>query len=381
MSRPDRSKIRRVLMTTDTLGGVWNYAVDLTRALSRQGIEVILATMGAPPSPALREQISRLPRVELRESRYRLEWMEDPWDDVARAGDWLLRLETKLRPDIVHLNGYAHGTLPWRAPALVTGHSCVLSWWAAVRKQEAPAEWDRYREHVAAGLRGASLITTPTQAMLEDLRRIYGAPRAWRVIPNGRELDHFGPARKEPVVFAAGRLWDEAKNIRALDRVAFHLPWPVYVAGDNRHPDGGGFHAANVRPLGWLSSSQLAQWYARSSIYALPAKYEPFGLTVLEAAMSECALVLGDIPSLRENWDGAALFVPPDDHLALGAALVDLIGNPSLRLELARRARARAARFTVASMAEAYLDTYRWLLREHRPAGQAEKESAIAALN
>ncbi len=33
----------------------------------------------------------------------------------------------------------------------------------------------------------------------------------------------------------------------------------------------------------------------------LPARYEPFGLSVLEAALSGCALVLGDIPSLRES--------------------------------------------------------------------------------
>ena len=35
-------------------------------------------------------------------------------------------LERRLRPDVVHLNGYTHGALPWRAPVLVVGHSCVL---------------------------------------------------------------------------------------------------------------------------------------------------------------------------------------------------------------------------------------------------------------
>ena len=56
-----------------------------------------------------------------------------------------------------------------------------------------------------------------------------------------------------------------------------------------------------------------------AAIYALPARYEPFRLEVLEAAAPGCALVLGDIASLRELWDGAALFVAPDDDRALRA--------------------------------------------------------------
>jgi glycogen synthase len=59
-----------------------------------------------------------------------------------------------------------------------------------------------------------------------------------------------------------------------------------------------------------------ADWYARASIYALPARYEPFGLSALEAALSGCALILGDIPSLREVWLEAAPYVSPDDESA-----------------------------------------------------------------
>ena len=39
------------------------------------------------------------------------------------------------------------------------------------------------------------------------------------------------------------------------------------------------------------------------------ARYEPFGLAVLEAAQAGMRLVLSDIPSFRELWDGAATFV------------------------------------------------------------------------
>src|SRR5207248_6075453 len=96
------------------------------------------------------------------------------------------------------------------------------------------------------------------------------------------------------------------------------------------------------RPLGSLSPPHFADWLARAAIYALPARYEPFGLSVLEAAQAGCALVLGDIPSLRENWDGAAVFVSPDSPPELEAALAALIREPQRRDRLAARPRARA---------------------------------------
>ena len=83
---------------------------------------------------------------------------------------------------------------------------------------------------------------------------------------------------------------------------------------------------------------------------------------MLEAARAGCALVLGDIPSLRENWNGAALFVPPDDRLALAAAIQQLIERPDLRVDMARRAACRSARFTLDRMADDYLRLYESLI-------------------
>jgi glycogen(starch) synthase len=97
---------------------------------------------------------------------------------------------------------------------------------------------------------------------------------------------------------------------------------------------------------------------AWASIYVLPARYEPFGLSILEAGLSGCALVLGDIPSLREHWDGAAVFVPPEDRSALRRAIQRLIERPARRAELGRLARARGRRFTVERMVDGYERLY-----------------------
>ncbi|RKH55657.1 glycosyltransferase family 4 protein [Corallococcus aberystwythensis] len=376
-------------MTTDTVGGVWSYALELCRALCSRGVCVDLATMGAPLSGAQGQEARALPGLTVHESTWRLEWMDAPWDDVRAAGEWLLSLEARLSPDVVHLNGYCHGAGPFRAPVLVVAHSCVLSWWEAVKGEAAPACYQRYREEVAKGLHAASAVVAPTRAMLDAVRRHYcavppsraslrpggheDAPRgvsafpSARVIPNARRAEDFVPAAKERFVLAAGRLWDEAKNLATLDAAAAGLPFDVHVAGAALHPGSGAVVATrNTRPLGHLPPPVLARWMSRASIYALPARYEPFGLSALEAALAGCALVLGDIPSLREVWGDAACFVPPDEPRALARALHFLMSHPNEREALAARGRQRALTFTPGRMVEAYLGLYASLSRLER---------------
>lgn len=352
-----RLRPKKVLMTGDTVGGVWTYALELIQGLGRHGIQVTLATMGAPLNREQWDAVEQIPNVQVFESSFKLEWMQDPWNEVALAGQWLLGLQERVQPDLVHLNGYVHGTLPWRAPVIVVGHSCVLSWWMAVRGEPAPELWGTYRVKVTRGLHAADAVIAPSKAMASTLNQNYG-PLNVRVIPNGRNPELFRPGSKEPFVLAVGRLWDEAKNIGALERIALGLTWPVVVAGDDKHPDGGIAEPKNVRYLGVLPVPALSGWFERASIYALPARYEPFGLSVLEAALAGCALVLGDIPSLRETWEDAAVFVSPNDSVSLRDAIEELIEDGERREALATCARARALQFTPERMAAAYYGAY-----------------------
>ncbi|MBW8874674.1 MAG: glycosyltransferase family 4 protein [Acidobacteria bacterium] len=355
-------------MTADTMGGVWTYAVDLAFGLTERGVDVALATMGDPLNDSQREKVERIPRLKVFESTFKLEWMDDPWRDMEKAGEWLLGLEERIGPDVIHLNGYAHGALPWSAPKVMVGHSCVRSWWRAVKGEPAPEEYERYTAEVAAGLAAADLVIAPSEAMLTALGEHYGKPRRSRVIYNGRDAKTFKPGAKEPMVFAAGRLWDEAKNLEALEAVAPRLPWPVFVAGENHHPDGGEARPHHTRLLGRLSPRALGAWLGRAAIYCLPARYEPFGLSILEAALSGCALVLGDIPSLREIWRHRAILVPPDDPEALADAVQRLIDDPDRRSSLAAGGRARALQLTPGKMVEAYLAAYGEVLAEQSAA-------------
>jgi glycosyltransferase involved in cell wall biosynthesis len=364
MKSPKARNPKSILMTADTVGGVWNYALELSRALGEHNIQVNLATMGAPLSRDQRRDARAIANVEIFESGFKLEWMDNPWKDVERAGNWLLEIERREQPDLIHLNGYAHAALPFRAPKIVVGHSCVLSWWRAVKNENAPGDWNRYRDAVKSGLQSAGTIIAPSRSMLAELNHFYG-PLTGKVIHNARDAGHFSPTRKEECILAAGRLWDEAKNISALNEIADALPWPVYIAGETRAPDGRNIKQNRAIHLGKLPPELLSKWFAKAAIYALPARYEPFGLSVLEAALSGCALVLGDIPSLREIWNRAALFIDPNDREQLKFTLQKLIEHPAQLKELASFAQCRAIQFSPQRMAAEYMNIYRSALEKH----------------
>jgi glycogen synthase len=355
---------RRVLMTADAVGGVWTYALELTHALAAHDVWVHLAVMGPAPSPAQLEAAQKVPNLQLEHRPFALEWMDEPWADVRQAGDWLVSLEEKLRPDVCHLNGYCHAACSFIAPTLVVAHSCVCSWWQAVHGEAAGTAWRKYRHQVRAGLIAADTVAAPTQWMLDELQRQYGPLPRTSDIPNARNPKHFKAGEKEPFVFAAGRVWDEAKNLRVLDSAARGLAWPVLIAGASDGIAPGDYLDSKL--LGELGPAAVSDWFARAAIYALPARYEPFGLSVLEAALSGCALVLGDIPSLRETWGDAALYVDPSDAARLHTVLSGLIEDETGRAALADRARERALKLAPGKQAAAYTALYGSLARANR---------------
>jgi glycosyltransferase involved in cell wall biosynthesis len=113
--------------------------------------------------------------------------------------------------------------------------------------------------------------------------------------------------------------------------------------------------------MGDLRHDELRSRMQHASIFVSPALYEPFGLSVLEAASAGCALVLSDIPTFRELWDGAALFVDPQDDVALHRALAGLCEDERARARLQLAARERSRRYGLCDMVEAYRDLYRQL--------------------
>jgi glycogen synthase len=354
---------RRILMTADCVGGVWNYSLDLAEALGQFGVQVDIATMGPRPSQSQKAQAARIANLRLFVSDYKLEWM-----DLARD----------FHPDIVHLNGFSHAGLAWNAPVVVVAHSCVRSWWEAVKSEPVPAYFAEYTQRVSSALRSASLLIAPTNAMLNAIDQHYDLDVPKKVIPNGRFRSVYFPTEKIDFILTAGRLWDEAKGLRFLERIAPELKWPIWAAGEKRHPSGSQEPLQNIHVLGQLDTYKLAEYLSAASIYAAPALYEPFGLTVLEAALSGCALILSDIPSFRENWSGSALLISVEEPKEWCAALNRLSSDSPLRQRLARRAQERALELQPQEIGSRYFTAYCEVLAHHTSARGQESRPAAA---
>ena len=380
-----------VLLTTDSVGGVWTYTEELTAGLLRNGHRVTLVTLGGRLDAGQRASLHRMRSTafECIETEYRLEWMEDSSEDLLRSTEELRALVARLQPDLFHTNQFAYGVLSDQLPTLLTGHSDVRSWWLAVHGEGAP-DTGRLRAYAAlvrAGLQSATYLAAPTAWMARELREQYGVSRRVEVIPNGRSPEMFDPGQPKKVqALTVGRAWDPGKNVTLLEQV--NAPFPLWIAGERSSPvqPAHGYSTrtrqtvSNVSYLGKQDASQLRALYSETAIYIATSCYEPFGLAPLEAALSGCALVLSDLPTLREIWQDAALFFPSGDSVALEDLLRGLAEAPQQIDELAARALARArTRYAATEMVAHHEAVYRTLLAGRKDASTSQPVQAAAS--
>ncbi|MFN2431576.1 MAG: glycosyltransferase family 4 protein [Gemmatimonadota bacterium] len=375
----------RLLLSTDPVGGVWDHALTLAGELARRGCAVLVASVGRVPAA---RSAALPPGIELAERDLRLEWMPGGLDDVPDAAAWLSQLASRWRAEVVHLNQLAPaGARRFAVPVLVAAHSDVLSWFGETRGGKAPAEWEPYARSVAAGLLAADRVVAPSAYQSRLLCRHYGRG-ADRVIANGIPpvAPPLGHEDGGCLVVTAGRAWDAAKGVAVLDaalrRLGAEAPRAVLL-GPLEGPCGQALAVESLEARGPLSRAAVDGWLARATLYVAPSLYEPFGLAPLEAAARGCALLLTDLGSFRELWDGAATFVPPGDEAALADALRRLAREPAEVRRLGRAARARALeRFAASRMTAAYLDLYRELAAGRAPGvrrGRAVRRARASA--
>lgn len=338
----------RALVTADTVGGVWSYAADLCRLLPRFGIAPVLVTLGPRPDAAQRAMIPG----ELIETDLPLDWLAPDAAAVAAAGAALAALAADLQVDVVQLNAPALAAqAAYDVPVLAVAHSCVCTWWHAVRTGPVDPDLAWRAELTGAGLRRATRAIAPSAAFAQALATCYGLSQPPGVVHNGRRPLGVATGAAHDFAFTAGRLWDEGKNLATLDRAAARMAVPLRAAGPVQGPHGGGIALDHVARLGVLDEAQVAGQLALGPVFVSAAVYEPFGLAVLEAAQAGCPLVLADIPTFRELWDGAARFVYPHDADGFARAVDEIIAAPALRAQLGEAARRRAARYTAEAMA------------------------------
>ena len=367
----------RVLLTTDTVGGVWTFTRELTQELLLHNHDIALISFGRLPSDSQRAWTDSLSRQHADRFQYvasdaPLEWMQENDEAYTSPLGDLLRLVEDFAPDIIHSNQFCFGTLPCHVPVIVTAHSDVMSWAQACEPETLrPSPWlERYQHLVQRGLERAAAIVAPTDWMLAALRRNFCLPTETRVIFNGRNLPMQSPKQQPFQAVSAGRLWDKAKNIAMLMQLRFS----IIVAGDFPGQMAQTLDLpTSLQMTGPLCEEQLFELFTASTVYIVASLYEPFGLAALEAALCGCAVVAHDIPSLREVWGEHALYF--EDPETLRDMLLKLQSDPAALQRIRVQSQARARFYTGTRMTQHYLELYRGILQSQ---GSPMLESAHA---
>lgn len=204
----------------------------------------------------------------------------------------------------------------------------------------------------------ADLIITISEFTKSQVVRLLGvAEQRVRVVHHGCGdwASLASPSReREPVILHVGAI-QKRKNIARLVEAFEGLEngWKLVLAGSQGY--GAEAILAGIRAskaagriivTGYVTAQQLAEWYARASIFAFPSLDEGFGMPVLEAMAAGVPVVTSNRSALPEVAGDAALLVDPEDTEALREALCRLSTDTDLRERLICSGRARAKLFS-----------------------------------
>jgi len=359
-----------VLVTTDTLSGIWTYTQELVTGLIGRGVRVTLVSFGDIPLTHQTCWMENLPGLDYRPTAFRLDWMQEGRRDYEDSSRYLTALTREVKPDLLHLNQLCHGNLPVQTPRIVVAHGDLITWWLAAHGREPSSNpWLRwYRDATSRGISEANLVVASSLWMLERLRDCYAAPSCEAVVHSGRNPILFNPyVSKNDYVLAVGRLLDHGKQVSLLTQHSH--PMPVCIVDSDDLPASPDVplsadvkfkvNESNISLKGAQTEAQLRMLYSRAAIFVAASRYEPLSLSVLAAALSRCAVVANDVPCFREIWGDAALYFQAND----AESLADVIRRLHERRDLCRGYGARAFQrarecFTATRMVDNYLQLY-----------------------
>ncbi|MDR7415124.1 MAG: glycosyltransferase family 4 protein [Armatimonadota bacterium] len=384
-------------------GGIGTYTYTLARALAQAGHRVhVVARATAVPSVRLEEGVvvhRILPPQDLLQRAARpLTGPQSFLDAYAYSRAAAERVREIFREeglDVVQSPEHgAEGLVLLRNGVdlahVVRLHTPLFLVNEAAGKRLGPGGWVvHWMERTAA--RRATLNTCASRALARAVAARFGIPpRRIRVVPNAVDHELFSPAPSppagEPTVLYVGKLAPLKGALvlaEAIPRVLRQIPEARFlcVGSDHVVPGQGSTRErvrsilrnngaeGSIRFLEPLPRHELAGLYQRCHVVVLPAFWDNFPNTVLEAlscGVPVVASAVGGIPEIVA--DGKAGFlVPPGDPEQLAEAIGALLLDPDRRREMGRMGRERVLQeYTPPRAAARTLEAYEEAIRLHR---------------
>ncbi len=304
--------------------------------------------------------------------------------DLLWTHAWLPVILLNRTVDLLHIPAFV-GPLVAPCPTVVTVHDVTYllypshfsRWWSTYLGAIMPRV-----------LRSAAAIITVSEHSKQDIVKFYGVPdEKVRVVPNGVDHARFHPGAvlapawaqsvglNDNYVLHVGTL-AHRKNIPTLIRAIAHLrdqgEWGarrlVLAGSENRAIQGADevFRCiaeldlkSSVVLAGHVSDENLPGLYRNASLLVMPSLYEGFGFPVLEAMASGTPVICSNTSSLPEVGGDAVIYIEPQDHLGLAAAISEVLSRPSLSQEMQQKGLKRASQFGWQRAARETIGVYR----------------------
>jgi glycosyltransferase involved in cell wall biosynthesis len=364
----------------------WSHRLAIARAAQRNGYEVIVATRVHSYAEQIREEGFRLIPLRLIRESY------SPLNEL-RAIRQMRQIYRSEDPDIVHhvaLKPVLYGSISAlgrkniRAINALTGLGYLVA--SSTRKARflRLVIWNFFRLFLNKPHQRV-LVENPDdkQLLIEKLK--VSPERIALIRGSGVDLSRFQPTAEPsgtPVVLLASRmLW--IKGIREFVEAAKMLRSGglnarFVLAGDSDPSSPSSVPRQQL--LEWQSSGSIEWWghqpdmpriFEQANLVCLPSHGgEGVPTVLMEAAASGRAIVTTDVPGcrdiVRQGINGRV--VPPANSAALAEAIEELLKDPAIRLQMARRGREIVVNeFSQEMIAEQTLALYSELLKSRLP--------------
>lgn len=371
MARPGRAHLRtRVLLIAPSLDIIGGQAVQAARLLGELRKEESLDVDFLPMNPRLPGPLAVLQRIKYVRTATTVAW-------------FLLKLVWRLRRcDIIHVFAAAYFSFWWGPlPAIllgrVRGKRVILNY----RDGQAEDHLRNWRSAIPV-IRQADAIVTPS-GFLVDVFAKFGLQA--RSVFNIIDLDrfHYRERRRLQPLLLTNRILEPLYNVGCILR-AFALIQQRYPDASLTIAHDGVCRPAleqlarrlalrNTRFTGSIPPHDMPSLYDAADLYLTSPDFDCMPGSLLECFASGLPVVAtraGGIPYILTHEE-TGLLVPCNDHEALAAAALRLLGDPDLVGRLTTNAYREVARYRWPQVRSGWMSVYRDLGAARMPATTA----------